>query len=221
MSTILVLDDEVRIGRLLTRALGAEGHAVDTAVEGLDGLALAKTGKYDLVLLDLRLPDIDGVSVLRRIMIARPQQPVFVMSAVGTPHARIRCLELGAVDYVAKPFHLQELVLRVRARLRQPPQDTLGRIARAGGVTVDMKLLTADSGAGPVRLSPREFNLLVHLMSRSGQTCTRQELLESVWGFSFDPGTNVVDVCVGRLRAKLGTELIETVRNVGYGFQTA
>jgi DNA-binding response OmpR family regulator len=122
---------------------------------------------------------------------------------------------------VAKPFHLQELVLRVRARLRQPPQVTLGRIARAGGVTVDMKLLTADSGAGPVRLSPREFNLLVHLMSRSGQTCTRQELLESVWGFSFDPGTNVVDVCVGRLRAKLGTELIETVRNVGYGFQTA
>jgi CheY-like chemotaxis protein len=87
MSTILVLDDEVRIGRLLTRALGAEGHAVDTAVEGLDGLALAKTGKYDLVLLDLRLPDIDGVSVLRRIMIARPQQPVFVMSAVGTPPA--------------------------------------------------------------------------------------------------------------------------------------
>lgn len=221
MSSILVLDDEVRIGRMVSRALTAEGHTVETAVEGLDGLARAKTGNYDLVLLDLRLPDLDGVSVLRRLLEARPQQSVFVMSAVGTPHARIRCLELGAVDYVSKPFNLRELVLRIRARLRQSRPVQVGRVARAGGVTVDMMLLTADAGSGPVRLSPREFNLLLHLMSRAGQVCTRQELLQGVWGFSFDPGTNVVDVCVGRLRAKLGPELIETVRNVGYGFQAA
>ena len=218
MSSILVLDDEVRIATFLSRALTAEGFAVDTAHDGLRGLALAQSGKYDLVLLDLRLPALDGVSVLRGIMQARPEQPVFVLSAVSDVRARVRCLELGATDYLAKPFDLSELLLRIRARLRQPPRQPVARVVRAGTVSLDLRRMAADAGNGPVRLSPREFNLLHHLMSRSGQVCSRQELLEQVWGYSFDPGTNIVDVYVGRIRSKLGESTIETVRGVGYSF---
>lgn len=221
VSRILVLDDEIRIGSLLSRVLGAEGHAVDTSCEGLPGLALARSGAYDLVILDLRLPDIDGVSVLRGIMQTRPEQAVFILSAVSSTGARVRCLELGAVDYLSKPFDLAELILRIRARLRQRTARSIAQVVRVGDVTVDLRLLTADAGLGPVRLSPREFNVLLHLLSKSGEVCTRQELLERVWGYSFDPETNVVDVCVGRIRAKLGNGYIETVRNVGYAFRAA
>ncbi len=220
MSRILVLEDELRIARLLVRILSAEGFAVDTAHDGLQGLDLASSGDYDLVLLDLRLPALDGVSVLRGIMQAQPHQSVFVLSAIASVRARIRCLELGAIDYLSKPFDLTELVLRVRARLRQPSIVQLTHFVKVGTVTFDFRPMTADVGTGPVHLSPREFNLLHHLATRSGDVCTRQELLEHVWGVSFDPGTNTVDVCVGRIRSKLGDDLIETVRNVGYFFRS-
>lgn len=220
MSRILVLDDEPRIVSMLSRVLSAEGFSVDTAYDGLHGLSLANSGDYDLVLLDLRLPELDGVSVLQRLMQTRPHQSVLVLSAIGSARAKVRCLELGAVDYLSKPFDLTELVLRVRARLRQPTVVQVANVIQSGTLTLDLRRMTADTGDGPAHLTPREFNVLHHLVARAGKVCTRQELLEDVWGFSFDPGTNVVDVCIGRIRAKLGEGTIETVRSVGYLFQT-
>lgn len=215
---VLVVDDEPRIVSFVSRALSAEGLQVDGTMDGARGLELARTGGYELVVLDLLLPSMDGVSMLQELMEARPSQRVLVLSALSDVETKVRCLESGASDYVSKPFSLAELVARIRARLRQPAAGPEQRVLRVHGVTLDLTRRVADSGAGPVTLSEREFLLLEHLMRREGEVCTRQRLLAEVWGYSFDPGSNVVDVCVGRLRAKLGADVIETVRNVGYRF---
>jgi DNA-binding response OmpR family regulator len=218
MSRVLVVDDEPKIVGFVSRALSAEGFQVDGATDGARGLELARTGGYELVVLDLLLPGIDGVTVLQELMDSRPSQRVLVLSALSDVETKVRCLEFGASDYVSKPFALAELVARIRARLRQPASGRDQRVLRLRGVTLDLTRRVADSGDGPVALSEREFLLLEYLMSRDGDVCTRQRLLADVWGYSFDPGSNVVDVCVGRLRAKLGADVIETVRNVGYRF---
>jgi len=218
MSRVLVVDDEPKIVGFVSRALSAEGFQVDGATDGARGLDLARTGGYELVVLDLLLPSIDGVTVLQELMDSRPSQRVLVLSALSDVETKVRCLEFGASDYVSKPFALAELVARIRARLRQPASGRDQRVLRLRGVTLDLTRRVADSGDGPVALSEREFLLLEYLMSRDGDVCTRQRLLADVWGYSFDPGSNVVDVCVGRLRAKLGADVIETVRNVGYRF---
>lgn len=213
---VLVIDDEPRIVRLLSRALVAEGFSVESAVDGVSGLELAREGVHDLVILDLLLPHLTGFSVLEGIMSTRPEKPVVVLSALTDVESKVRCLELGASDYVPKPFALAELVARVRARLRETQGPPPARVLRAGTLTLDLMRRVADNGLGPVRLSEREFVLLQFLMRRAGQVFTREELLGEAWGYSFDPGSNIVDVYVGRLRAKLGADLIETVRNVGY-----
>ena len=218
MSRVLVVDDEPKIVGFVSRALSAEGFQVDGATDGARGLELARTGGYELVVLDLLLPSIDGVTVLQELMDSRPSQRVLVLSALSDVDTKVRCLEFGASDYVSKPFALAELVARIRARLRQPASGRDQRVLRLRAVTLDLTRRVADSGDGPVALSEREFLLLEYLMSRDGDVCTRQRLLADVWGYSFDPGSNVVDVCVGRLRAKLGADVIETVRNVGYRF---
>jgi two-component system OmpR family response regulator len=218
MSRVLVVDDEPKIVGFVSRALSAEGFQVDGATDGARGLELARTGGYELVVLDLLLPSIDGVTVLQELMDSRPSQRVLVLSALSDVETKVRCLEFGASDYVSKPFALAELVARIRARLRQPASGRDQRVLRLRGVTLDLTRRVADSGDGPVALSEREFLLLEYLMRRDGDVCTRQRLLADVWGYSFDPGSNVVDVCVGRLRAKLGADVIETVRNVGYRF---
>jgi two-component system OmpR family response regulator len=221
MPRVLVVDDEPRIVDFVSRALSAEGFRVDGALDGARGLALARTGVYELVVLDLLLPALEGESVLRKIIEARPTQRVLVLSALSDVETKVRCLEFGASDYVAKPFSLAELVARIRARLRQPASAPDQRVLRVRGTTLDLTRRMADSGDGPVSLSEREFLLLEHLMRRDGEVCTRQRLLADVWSYSFDPGSNVVDVCVGRLRAKLGHDVIETVRNVGYRFDAS
>ncbi len=213
---VLVVDDEPRIVSFVSRALAAEGFTVDGAYDGVRALDLARTGAYELVVLDLLLPGLDGVSVLRGIMESRPEQRVLVLSALSDVESKVSCLELGAGDYLPKPFALAELVARVRARLREPAPGPAPRYLRAGRVSLDLVRRVADAGEGPVSLSEREFLLLQHLMLKEGEVCSRQRLLADVWGYSFDPGSNVVDVCVGRLRAKLGAEVIETVRGVGY-----
>jgi two-component system, OmpR family, response regulator len=215
---VLVVDDEPRIVDFVSRALSAEGLGVDSASDGERGLEMARSGRYELVVLDLLLPGKDGVSVLEDLMEARPEQRVLVLSALTDVENKVRCLELGASDYLHKPFALIELVARVRARLRQPASGPGERFLQCGDVTLDLVRRTADPGAGPVPLSEREFLLLRYLIHTRGAVSTREELLSEVWGYSFDPGSNVVDVCVGRLRAKLGAETIETVRNVGYRF---
>jgi len=215
---VLVVDDEPRIVSFVSRALTAEGFQVDAATDGVLGLDLAMTGAYELVVLDLLLPSRGGLSVLQELIESRPGQRVLILSALSDVETKVRCLESGASDYVSKPFSLAELVARVRARIRQPAPSPTERTLRVRGVSLDLVRRVADAGDGPVSLSEREFLLLEHLMRRDGDVCTRQRLLADVWGYSFDPGSNVVDVCVGRLRAKLGADVIETVRSVGYRF---
>jgi DNA-binding response OmpR family regulator len=216
MPRVLLVDDEPRIVSFISRALSAEGLGVDSAHDGMRALELARSRRYELVVLDLLLPGLDGLSVLQGIMDSRPEQRVLILSALSDVDSKVRCLELGASDYLPKPFALAELLARVRARLRQPEAPVAPRLLTAGRVTLDLVRRVADCGSGPVSLSEREFLLLQYLMRKDGEVCTREELLADVWGYSFDPGSNVVDVYVGRLRSKLGAELIETVRNVGY-----
>ncbi|HYT79632.1 MAG TPA: response regulator transcription factor [Actinomycetota bacterium] len=221
MPRVLVVDDEPRIVSFISRALSAEGLGVDSAHDGIRGLELARSRRYELVVLDLLLPGLDGISVLQAIIDSRPEQRVLILSALSDVDSKVRCLELGAADYLPKPFALAELLARVRARLRQPEAPAAPRLLTAGRVSLDLLRRVADADSGPVNLSEREFLVLQYLMRKAGEVCTREELLADVWGYSFDPGSNVVDVYVGRLRSKLGSELIETVRNVGYRFEAS
>lgn len=216
MARVLVVDDEPRIVSFVSRALSAAGFIVDGALDGRRALDLVRTGAYELVVLDLLLPGIDGVTLLSKLMQQRPGQRVLVLSALSDVESKVRCLELGASDYLAKPFSLDELLARVRARIRQPAAGPAEHVLRAGRLVLDAERLEADAGRGPVLLSRREYLLLQRLMMRPGEVCSRQVLLTDVWGYSFDPGSNVVDVFVRRLRAKLGADAIETVRGVGY-----
>ncbi len=214
---ILVIDDEQRILNFVRRGLEAEGMAVDPVRDGAEGLRLALSRPYDLVVLDLVMPGLDGHVVLRRILERKPSQPVLILSALNDTASKVSCLELGAEDYIAKPFSLEELLARVRARLRTAARSTPARL-QAGSLSLDMIRRRADpgTGAGPVPLAEREFLLLGELMRNAGDTVSKERLLSSVWGYHFDPGSNVVDVYVRRLRAKLGADTIVTVRGVGY-----
>jgi DNA-binding response OmpR family regulator len=222
VARLLMIDDEPGIRGLVSRTLSSAGFQVDCAADGVRGLEMARAGHHELVLLDLMLPGVDGVSVLRKLLAERPAQRVLILSAIGDVTSKVRCLELGASDYLPKPFAVAELVARVRARLREPVvADPQERWLHAGGLTLDTARRTAECQGRSVVLSEREFLLLRHLMRRVGDVCKREELLADVWGYAFDPGSNVVDVYVGRLRSKLGGDLIETIRNVGYCLQAA
>ena len=212
---ILVIDDEQRILNFVHRGLEAEGMAVDSAREGEEGLRLALTNTYDLVVLDLVMPNLDGQAILRRILERKPSQPVLILSALNDTTSKVSCLELGAEDYISKPFSLEELLARVRARLRTAARSNPTRL-QTGSLSLDLIRRHADAGAGPIPLAEREFLLFGELMRNAGQTVSKERLLSSVWGYHFDPGSNVVDVYVRRLRAKLGAETIVTVRGVGY-----
>ena len=216
MPQILVIDDEPKIVSFVSRALAGDGFAVDSAADGASGLALAARERYDLVVLDLLLPGLDGVGVLHKLMSRRPRQQVIVLSAVSEIEAKVRCLDLGAADYLTKPFALAELLARVRSRLRHHGPRTEQEHLRAGRLTLDPRRQSAEDEGRPVPLTNREFLLLEHLARNAGTACTREELLAAVWGYAFDPGTNVVDVYVRRLRAKLGADAVETVRSIGY-----
>jgi len=218
MSKVLVIDDEPKIVSFVTRALTARGYDVDSAENGAEGLELIRMGGYAVVVLDLRLPDIDGIDVLRSTLEERPDQQVIVLSALPDVDTKVRCLDIGAADYITKPFSLTELIARVRRRVRQRASDG-ERYLRAGRLVLDLRNRAVDVGEGTVALAAREFLLLQHLVRHGDEVCTREELLSDVWGYSFDPGTNAVEVCVRRLRAKLGQNVIETIRNVGYSFR--
>ena len=212
---VLLIDDERRILNFVSRGLRAEGFDVDVAEGGAEGLRLALSATYDLVILDLLMPDLDGRVVLRRILERKPSQAVIVLSALSDTTAKVECLEVGAQDYLAKPFSFDELLARVHARLRELGRTTSVTLS-AGDLKVDVVRRNADAGSGPVPLADREFLLLQELVKHAGQTVSKERLLSSVWGYHFEPGSNVVDVYVRRLRAKLGAETITTVRGVGY-----
>ncbi len=214
-SRILLVDDEPRIRDFIGRALTAAGITVDFAATGHEGLELTTMGDYDLVILDLVMPDLDGQLVLERLMRIRPDQPVLVLSCLADVSSKVDCLDLGAQDYLTKPFSLAELLARVRARLRAEGHQP-SEIMRVGELALDTVRLEADCGHGAVSLTRLEFLLLRELMEHAGHSVPKGQLLSTVWGYAFDPGSNVVDVCVRRLRRKLGFELITTVRGEGY-----
>ena len=218
---ILTVDDEPKIRSFISRALTAAGYATDSASTGTEGLRHALAGHYDLIILDLVMPDMKGPDFLDRLLSQRPDQAVMVLSCLADVPTKVDCLERGAQDYLTKPFSLAELLARVRVRLRvdaHPHDETarVGEVIRAGELTLDVGRLVADIGAGPVPLTRLEFLLLRELAEHAGESVPKGTLLATVWGYDFDPGSNVVDVCVRRLRSKLGFDLIKTVRGEGY-----
>ncbi|WP_343972823.1 response regulator transcription factor [Kribbella koreensis] len=221
MTKILVIDDEPDLVRFVKRALETDGYQVLTSTNGFDGIRLALTERPDLVVLDLIMPGVNGEAVLSALMAQDPGLRVLILSATGDVQLRISCLEQGAVDFLAKPFAVRELIARVRSRLQENATTRRRDTLQVGNIVLDLQARQLLVDGKPTVLSQREFLLLLHLMRNANAVCTRQELLSEVWGYDFDPATNVVDVCIGRLRAKLRPDVIVTVRNVGYQLQSA
>lgn len=218
MSKVLVVDDEARLRTMLCRLLAGDGHETVAAADGTRALERLAEEQVDLVLLDLVMPETQGLQVLASLRERGSQTPVIVLSAVGDVAARVKALDLGAVDFVGKPFHSAELVARVRRNLPTRVPEQRQRFLEAGGIRLDLDRRRAHVHDDYVVLTEREVGLLSHLMRRRGDVCTREELLHDVWGLDFDPGSNVVEVCVRRLRVKLVDPPIETIRAVGYCF---
>jgi DNA-binding response OmpR family regulator len=225
----MVVDDHGRVREALGRLLAAEGHHVVEAADGAEALRKLASMTVHLVLLDLVMPETNGMQLLSALRDLGRSVPVIVLSAVDDVAARVQALDLGAVDYVAKPFNTAELLARVRRHLaisgaRTPAAATPASTTRyltVGGVDLDLDRRRARVGQGWVGLTDRECRLLAHLMRRSGEVCSRQELLHDVWHLDLDPGTNVIEVCIRRLRSKLPGIAVETVRSVGYCFDEA
>ena len=222
MAIVLVIDDEPDLVRFVRRALEADHHHVLTATDGAEGLRLALTEKPDLTILDLLMPGVNGRAVLSAILTSEPSARVLVLSATSDLSARIDCLESGAVDFLAKPFAVRELTARVRSRLRfaSPGSADKGDTLHVGDLSLNVQTRQLQIGDRATDLTQREFLLIRYLMRNVDNVCTRAELLAEVWGYAHDPTTNVVDVCVARLRAKIRSDLIQTVRNVGYQLQS-
>ena len=219
---ILVIEDEPRILAFLARGLEAEGFRVDAAGSGPSGLKQAFSCTYDAVILDLLLPGLDGLSVLRELQQRLPELPVLIVSARSDLPTKLRGFGLGACDYLAKPFALDELVARLRVQLRRQAVKRDESFVRAGTLTLDLARRQARIGELVADLSDREFRVLHHLVEHAGTIVSRERLLAEVWGYHFDPCSNVVEVCVRRLRMKLGEEApIETVRHAGYRLNAA
>jgi DNA-binding response OmpR family regulator len=217
---LLVVEDEERVASFLGKGLRAHGYAVEWVRNGADALARAMDPGISLVILDLGLPDQDGLDVLAAMRERGSMVPVLVLSARGRVDDRVRGLNLGADDYLGKPFAFEELLARVRANLRPRavPETVPASVLQADGVRLDLIRREATIAGRTVSLSTREFSLLKVFVGHPGQVLSRQELLSMAWGMDFDPGTNLVDVYVGYLRRKLGEPVIQTARGSGYLF---
>lgn len=216
MNRILIMEDENRIAAFIEKGLKAEGFTPTVVADGVTGLDYALTGEFDLIILDIGLPGLDGFSVLERVTAERPELPVIVLTARDSVTATVAALEGGAADYMSKPFRFGELVARIRLRLRSRTDTSSRDELIAGDVRLDARRRRASSGGVDVTLSAREFALAEVLMRNKGQVLSREQLLSLVWGYDFDPGSNIVDVYVGYLRKKLGADLVTTVRGMGY-----
>ncbi|GAA3697617.1 response regulator transcription factor [Zhihengliuella alba] len=216
MSRILIIEDEVRISSFVAKGLRSAGFQPTVVETGREGLALATTGDFELVLLDVGLPDLDGFSVLREIRRGRHDVPVIMLTARTSIDDTLTGLEGGADDYVPKPFRFEELVARIRLRLRSDANGSDQETLEHEGLVLDLRSHTAHVDGAPVDLSVREFALAEAFLRNAGQVLTREQLLARVWGYDFDPGSNVVDVYVRYLRNKLGGERFQTVRGLGY-----
>ncbi len=220
MSRILIAEDEARLASFLEKGLRASGFTITIVSDGPTVNAVANDDDFDLLILDLGLPGKDGLDVLRDLRREGYRLPVIVLTARGDPYDRIAGLDTGADDYLPKPFHFEELVARIRARLRDEGSADEQTQLRVGGVSLDLRTRWASVNGERVELSAREFELLRTFLEHPDQVLSREQLLARVWGYDYDPGSNVVDVYVGYLRRKLGQDRFETVRGVGYRFKT-
>ena len=216
---VLVVEDERKTASFIRKALQAEGFAVDVCHNGDDGLAAARATPFDAIVLDIMLPGRDGLSLLRQLRDRRNVTPVLLLSARGEVNERVEGLNAGADDYLPKPFVIAELIARVRA-LGRRGSDSKSPVLRAADLTLDTVTREACRGGVTIELTTREYRLLEFLMRSAGRICSRMAILEKVWDYDFDPGSNLVDVNVMRLREKIDADfepkLLHTVRGIGY-----
>jgi two-component system copper resistance phosphate regulon response regulator CusR len=219
VNRILIAEDEVRIASFVEKGLRAAGFTATVAVDGLEALELAKSGSFDLVILDLGMPGLDGLEILRELRERDNRTPVIILTARDSVTDTVAGLEGGADDYVSKPFSFEELLARVRVRLREErsPQTTELRV---GSCTLDLRTRRLLVEGRTMDLTAREFSLAEMFFRHPGQLLSREQLLSHVWGYDFDPGSNVVDVYVRYLRKKIGEERISTVRGAGYRLES-
>lgn len=212
---VLVVEDTPELARQLKQRLEGEGYAVDTAADGEEGRFLGETEPYDAVILDLGLPKMDGLTVLRSWRRAGMAVPVLILTARDAWNEKVQGIDAGADDYLAKPFSMEELLARVRALIRRAKGHATAEIA-CGGVVLDTRTGRVTVDGEPVELTAFEYRVLSYLMHRKGQVVSRTELIEHVYAQDFDRDSNTIEVFVGRLRRKLGTDIIKTVRGQGY-----
>jgi len=219
---ILIVDDEKKLAQFIRKGLEENGFAVTVSHNGDEAYSLACIEPFDLIVLDIMLPGRDGLSILKNLRGRKNTVPVILVTARSEATERVEGLRLGADDYIAKPFYMDELIARVQTVLRRTSGDPLS-ILRAEELSVNLMTREVTCSAKPLTLAPREFALLEYLIRSPGRVFTRSQILEHVWGYGFDPGTNVVDVCVQRLRIKIdegrSESFIEAVRGVGYRFR--
>ncbi|HVJ56262.1 MAG TPA: response regulator transcription factor [Terrimicrobiaceae bacterium] len=218
---VLVVEDDAKIASFVTRGLKQAGYAVDHASDGEAGLALAESTDYDAAIIDVMLPKLDGISLVRRLRLSRRLTPILFLSAKSSVDDRVRGLQSGGDDYLTKPFAFSELLARVHALIRRASSSPEATKLVAGDVTLDLVTREVTCGGKLVDLQPREFSLLAFLLRHAGRPVSKTMILEHVWDYSFDPQTNVVDVVMSRLRARIDSdhERIETIRSVGYVFR--
>jgi DNA-binding response OmpR family regulator len=215
VNRILIAEDEPRLASFLEKGLRSNGFVTSVAEDGTKASMMARDDEFDLLVLDLGLPGKDGTEVLRELRASGQRMPVIILTARDDGSDKVGGLEGGADDYVTKPFRFEELLARVRARLRD--ERTVERtVLRAGTVVLDLRTRRAATDGRTVDLTAREFTMLEVLIRHAGQVLSREQLLSHVWGYDYDPGSNVVDVYIGYLRRKLGSNSIETVRGMGY-----
>lgn len=219
MSRILIAEDEPRIATFIDRGLRAQGHTTTIVTDGGEALAAARPGGHDLLVLDLGLPTLDGLEVLRTLRGEGSDLPVVILTARDSVEDRVTGLDGGADDYLPKPFALEELIARVRVRLRPAAPDAPATLV-VGDLRLDLRTRRISVGERNVDLSAREFALAEAFCRHPDQVLSREQLLSQVWGFDFDPGSNVVEVYVRYLRRKIGSARIETVRGMGYRLRT-
>ena len=220
---VLLIEDDQETSAYVARGLREQGHVVDTAATGRDGLFLATDGGHDVLIVDRMLPGLDGIALVQALRGTGVKAPVLFLTALGGVGDRVRGLEAGGDDYLVKPFAFAELLARVNALTRRPPLTDTPIVLRAGDLEMDLLRRTVMRDGKPVELQPREFQLLEFLMRNADRVVTRTMLLEAVWDFHFDPKTNIVETHMSRLRSKLsqhgGSELIHTVRGAGYALR--
>ena len=217
---LLLIEDDERMADFIQRGLKEHGHVVDHAGNGKDGLFLAASGKYDVLIIDRMLPGLDGLSIIKMLRATGNHVPALFLTTMAGIDDRVEGLEAGADDYLVKPFAFAELLARLGALMRRPPVNDVQTVLRAGELEMDLLKRNVTRSGRSIDLQPQEFKLLEYLMRSEGRVVTRTMLLENVWDFHFDPQTSVVETHISRLRAKIDkgfeTELLKTIRGAGY-----